>query len=585
MTEYDYGPALREISKSISVMFDEIRDVERSVDRLTGDVGTVQRDLNSTHEDLRKLRAAFNEFVAQTERNAAIQRAETKLGNLKDELDRQFGHYAVVRRTSIGTLQAFDVGNVSDAAVTRISEELMIQSPRYWLAPALVGLAAWSRDDEEIASKSIAEAFKRDAAKTSLFFALVLRRMGRSEAATRWLKHYLSSQSSTGLTREFAVILESAAQGAFGPGGAQLLSSQLRDWNIGLRLDDAVVTAQVDEWVEEIRNNALELDAHEYKELQELSPDFRALANLLSAASALGATAEKYRGIRESTPKTSALAADMLDDLLEQLVTEYDAEELPLQREVAFNQAVLDTNGDLVRAKSLSDQYTRALEETIDAVTLQTRTAISPSLMGVSEQTQRVSIGAGQADFIAAVKQYTRGYRENAKTSARIYMGPDHCPLAEQLGFSKYETTTAVDETDALVGLQRVWEETVAGLVEEHTFRLNKFGFPIGLAVAVAIIAFAINPLFGLLVALGGGGGLYYWINQKKTDSEKKIREVRSTQSVAYEQSKSVLIDARAAFTDMMYEYHELDSEESALVQLIETWPTATSKGESDDEI
>ena len=140
-----------------------------------------------------------------------MQQSQVKIVDLKAQLDREFGHYSVVRRTSVGLLQGFDVGNISNAVATNVAEELMIQTPRYWLAPALVALAAWSHDRQDIAEKSVQEAFSRDRHKTSLFFTLVLRRQGRMSGSVRWLRHYMASLDPSALTREFAVILEASS--------------------------------------------------------------------------------------------------------------------------------------------------------------------------------------------------------------------------------------------------------------------------------------------------------------------------------------------------------------------------------------
>ena len=174
----DLGPVISEL-RSTS------RQLSNQIDGVTTEVGQVRNDLRLANDELRELRTEFNEYVKAAARTAAVQLSTTQVGNLKAELDREFGHYSLVRRTSIGTLQSFDLGIVSNDAVTSISEELMIQTPRYWLAPALVGIAAWSRDDREIADKAVQEAFARDKNKTSLFFALVLRRQGRIDASVR----------------------------------------------------------------------------------------------------------------------------------------------------------------------------------------------------------------------------------------------------------------------------------------------------------------------------------------------------------------------------------------------------------------
>src|SRR5205814_3416103 len=132
-----------------------------------------------------------------------------------------------VRRSAVGILQAFDVGLISEQTAQTVSEQLMIQAPRYWLAPVLVALAAWSRDEQSLGERAVETAFQRSPAKTSLFMALVLRRQGRYDSAGRWLRHYLAAQDPTALGRDFAVILESIAQGAFGPAGLQLIQEFL----------------------------------------------------------------------------------------------------------------------------------------------------------------------------------------------------------------------------------------------------------------------------------------------------------------------------------------------------------------------
>ena len=139
MPEYiNLNPVIREISD----VQNNILLLNGKMDTMGAQVGAVTQDLNTTRQKLQELAEAFEKFSRQAERIAVVQRAETQLGNLKSELDRVYGHYALVRRTSVGVLQAFDVGNVTNDVVAQVSEELMIQSPRYWLAPALVGLAA-----------------------------------------------------------------------------------------------------------------------------------------------------------------------------------------------------------------------------------------------------------------------------------------------------------------------------------------------------------------------------------------------------------------------------------------------------------
>lgn len=183
-----------------------------------------------TKDYLTALRREFEEYAQTAARQANVQESTTVVGNLRAELERQFGHYAVVRRTSTGMLQAFDVGNVTNQVVSQVSEELMIQTPRYWLVSAIVARCMVARRRGERLEKSVREAFSRDKNKTSLFFALILRRQGRLDEALRWLRHYLTSLDPLALGREFSIILEATSYDAFGPAGQALLSEVMTRW-------------------------------------------------------------------------------------------------------------------------------------------------------------------------------------------------------------------------------------------------------------------------------------------------------------------------------------------------------------------
>lgn len=573
MAEVDNG-LLRTIRSELATMSSQIYNLDSVVSDVRSDVGRITDTLDTTHEELTALRIAFENYVAQAERVAAVQRAETRRGNLEAELERQYGHYAVVRRTSVGVMQAFDVGNVSDDVVAHVSEEIMIQSPRYWLAPALVGIAAWSRDDKEIAERSINEAFKRDAAKTSLFFALVLRRTGRLSGAVRWLRHYLKNCKSDALTRDFAVILEASAQGAFGSDGALLLSETIYKWTTDLRTSEKITQAQIDEWEAEILTNSQTLASDEYIELKSYCPEFHKLSAMLGSATALGETRKKYLAVREDQHVAPGFVADLLDDLLEQLVTEYDEEELPLRREVAFNQAIVETDGDMKRAQEIADEYHRALEETIDAVSLQTRTAISPELMGVSVQTQKVSIGIGQQDFLEGLNEYTRSYRSKAINQATIVLDRNHSNAGTTFGFIGHTSTTSEPEDAVFERLQREWEQTFQEYIDSMQFAPGKYYAGAGIALLFSFLLTMVSIGFALLMLLVSGGIIAWKWNEDKKKSENAIAEAEKSRSDAYEDSRMRIVAARAAFVDMMIEYETLEDEEQALRDLINTWPT-----------
>lgn len=550
------------------------------IDDVSADVGVVRRDLQLTGDELRELRAEFVAFVDQAARTAAIQRAETRVGNLKAQLDREFGHYSVVRRTSVGILQAFDVGIVSNDSVTSVSEELMLQSPRYWLAPALVALAAWSRDNPDIAEKAVREAFARDRNKTSLLFGLVLRRQGRLDGSVRWLRHYFASLDPAALTREFAVILEAASYDAFGPAGQQLVTDRLASWRRQLRAGGDLEEAQIRKWVGEIGIQRQRVDTTQYAELAQLAVQWPDLVRQIESASALPEMITKYQAVKTHQAPLPTHLEDMLDDILDQLVTEYDKEELPLKREVVFNEAVIAEDGDVDRARRRADELNQALEETNDVVTLQTLAAISPDQLGVSVHTQRIAIGVGVGDLRSAVGRYCAAYRLGAVDAVTFDFSDKHSNYASMYRFPGCRITSDTPESDAIKQLTTIWRRAFDDAIARARFKNSWYYGPAAITVVVAVIAFLISPIIAVLGLLAGGGVVYWMGQNRKRGCDAEVLRLESARQSAVAHSVALYRDAAAQLIDARLVYSELDGHESELLRLVDSWPTAERKEE-----
>lgn len=582
MSEIDVASLNRvfdQIQERIITVGRQVSEVNQNVSQVQGDVGRMSTDLQTTRAELLALREEFTSFVMQAERTANVQRSETVLGNIEAALDRDYGHYNVVRRTSIGMLQAFDIGNVSNLTVQQVSEELMIQSPRYWLAPALVGLAAWSRDNEDLAIRSIEAAFDREPRKTSLFFALVLRRQGRMEGATRWLRHYLQALDPRGLTREFVVILEAASQEAFGPAGRALISEQLTKWNGQLRDDRAIVEAQVSAWRRELDIHRASISDAEFPHISRVSPQWPQFKDLLSRASSHGFTAEKYLAIREEPTILGTTVQDRLDDILELLITEFDTEELPYRKEVVYHHAVIDNGGDTTRAREEADAINVAHEEVTDAVSLQTQTAMRREIYGVSVSAQKVAIGGSRDDFRSAVHRYSADYRSRYIDNVEIDLPTNHSEYAMTLGFKGWRTNTAVPQRQAEAALADTWQTTVADYLESVRFKDHNYVVAGGIVLVALLfmILMVSNDLigFGLLLFLAAAGGAGFWLWKKKTDCDRKYLQAQQMAQQALEFSIDIYRAAVAEFVDAKVTYGEEDAKEGQLLKLIDTWPTS----------
>ncbi|MGW7410723.1 hypothetical protein ACWGI9_44940 [Streptomyces sp. NPDC054833] len=550
--------------------------LSEQVGSVSGQVSTVESSQQQTRTELQQLRDEFLAFVRQAESTANVQRAETRIGAIEDKIDHEFGHHKTVRRTAVGMLQAFDVGLVSEENVRLVSDQLMIQTPRYWLAPALVALASWSADDRQLCDRAVDEAFRRSPDRTSLFFALVLRRQGRSESAVRWLRHYLLAQDPAALGREFAVILEAIAQGAFGLVGRDLLDRTLAEWRAQL-MDSADAQArQIKRWRDEIDTLRAPSGQGEFPRLAAVSPQWVTLDGVLSAARGQTALLDKYKAILEREFEPSERIEDAVDDILDRLVSEYDNEELPLRRDLAFNQAVVDHDGDLGAARQTADADAASYEETLDYLTVQTTAALNPQAIGTSPATQRLAVAACHEWFQQAHAGHTRDYRAAVPQDVQAQFGTAHSVGAQTFQLPPWIGSFTQPLATLEKALSDHWDHYTGPFVDALAYPWLKKAAPLIAVVAGILLVFAgIFPgfAFGAAAIVGIVWGLVLY-NGSQT-AKRNQDAARELLARAKTESLHQLRGASAELTDWYEKFRAADRIEARVRELIATLPTA----------
>ena len=96
---------LSAIANNLSAIHDKINTVNANVQQVDSHVDSVESDLAA-------LRSDFDAFVNHQILDNRKQLAETRLVKIRQELDKKFGHYDIVRRTTAGILQATDSGSI-----------------------------------------------------------------------------------------------------------------------------------------------------------------------------------------------------------------------------------------------------------------------------------------------------------------------------------------------------------------------------------------------------------------------------------------------------------------------------------------
>lgn len=538
-----------QLRQSVSQLHNMVLSLGQEISHVGNEVSAVGIVQQQTASELSQLRADFLAFTRQAERQAALQRAETKIGALQNQLDIDFGHHKVVRRTAVGLLQAFDVGLVSEEAVRSVSEELMIQTPRYWLAPALVALSAWSGDERDLCERAVAEAYRRSPTKTALLFTLVLRRQGRLESSSRWLQHYLKAQDPAALDRDFAVILEAVAQGGFGPGGRAVVDETLAAWTEALS-DAASHDAQVARWRAEVEAHRAPA-ATDFPALAAVSPQWPQLAAALSGAEGHDRLLTKYRALMSEVMQPQDRIEDAMDDILDRLVKDFDNDELPIRRELAYNEAVVNRDGDTAAARADAALDAAAFETTSDYLTVQTTSALNPGSIGVSKATQQVAIASCRAWFGQAHVDATRAYHQALPGDIGVQFDSSHNIGAQTFQLPKWQgsLSSGLPQLEQSLGVH--WDTHSDAYVDSLAFPMAKKVIgPALIMLLVAVIAISVAGAAGLLVAVIVGGVWGFLIYRQYEQSLAAQEQARRELAKWKQESLTQLRAASAEITD-----------------------------------
>ena len=407
---------LSRIHRILDALYERINDTNQNVSSVGSRVDGVQRDLTALQKE-------FDTFVRAQQFANRAQKAETRLVKVRQEIDQKFGHYDVIRRTTKGILQASDLGIVRKETITTATEELMLRTPEYWLAPALVALSAWISAKEDIAARALAEGLRRDDEKTSLLFALICRRAGRMAASILWAHRYLAAQDETQLDRKAILIIDAYASGLLGRDAEGSVKKQLDAWIE--RLSDApdFIETQEQQWKNAIlllRPAALDGDPYPY--LRAYSETWDDLERAMCGAQLHQKLYDHFKNIFEKKPALRSLVQE-LDRILDSLVTNFDDAELPLRTEETLEQLVAQCNGDEAKARQIMDTKKKSLQPRRDFMQLITDAAMNPKEAGANVTTQKMAIALSRDWILTAYRDIVAAHRMAVPDSITCTVG------------------------------------------------------------------------------------------------------------------------------------------------------------------
>lgn len=534
--------------------------IHNDLQTLDSNVGAVNSNIKVVYDEIGSLAKEFHDFVSVQQRANRLNQAETRLVKIRQELEKKYGHYDIVRRTTTGILQADDIGIVKKDTISNATEELMISTPGYWLAPCLVALAAWINDQPELAEKAIKEGIKRNDEKTSLFFALICRRADRKEACLKWTQRYLANQDEENLDRKTIIVLDAFASGLFGADTEGVISRQMNEWLQHLEEKPGFTEKQTQQWSEAINLKRKPIDTSSYTYLRKYSKTWPVLEDILEGAHLHAEMLEYLIGIFEQKVST-ATVREQLDDILDSLVTDFDDEELPLRKEEKFEQFIVDFRGDESRARQNMNVEQTAFETHKDFTQLLTDAAMKPETAHSSVSTQKFAFALSRDWVMNAYNDVVAQNRMKIPNEIEINVDTFNDTTVD--GQNENEL---LERFSTLVSSERDAELATCVMSSFEQFCLYG-GIAVGV-IGLVMLLFG-NKFLGLIAVIAGVGMVLNHFSKKK-DIENKQQNIAERYEKKRSSGSEIIRATLAEVVDFRIEFADKDSESEQVIDFLE---------------
>ena len=543
----------------LSLIERSLSNLAGSIDYVNNRVDQVDDNVKIVYNEVEKLANEFREYVEM--QSLANRKAEAKmnLSAIRDKLKDNFGHYDVVRRTATGILQANDLAIVKSSMLSHITEKQMIETPNYWLTPCLVALAAWINDDKALAERALAEGIRRNDEKTSLFFGLICRRIGRENSSLKWFARYLEAQDEEKLDRKAVIVLDAFASGLLGNDTENFVYQQIQEWMSNLEAKPGFTERQLDNWKNAINSKRVPLKSGLYPYLEKYSHTWGNLQDVLEGANLNNDLYEYFKKVFEQKEETKKLKVE-LDKILDSLVTEFDEEELPLKREEQFEELVVKYNGSESKAHAQMALEKSVYDDYRDFMQLLTDASMNPEESKSSVATQKFATALSRNNIVTAFNDIVAQNRMNVPYDIEI-----------NVDTFNDKTQDGEDEEEVLNRFENLVEqEKQADLSKLKLNMFEQFCLFGGAAVVLyGIIKSFMDKSFAFItIILGIGLIIYHFTAKQKV--QKLIQKTIENYAQKLESGKQIIRATIAEIVDFRIEFTEKDAESKKVLDFFE---------------
>ncbi len=535
--------------------------IERNLGNLANNVGQVSSNIehvdskvNKVTDSVKTIEEEIKNFMVEIRGSTVVANAKQSITLDQDEINKQYGHYDNVRRKINGIFQATDINSIKKSTIENISEQVIIDTPNYWLAPALVAICAWFNDNKDLANRALKEAMTRDDEKTSLLFCLIHLRAGRNDTALRWLRRYLEMQDPTKMENKIVTIIDAITNGTFDVDARTMCLDKINTWLQELNNQPEYRNIQVDRWTTCLNSWIKETEPQNFYHLKNYTNQHDQIQKILAVTTSERNILEELKNIlkEDSGPKISREAE--IDKIINLLVFNYEDEELELRKDIAKNKLIVEENGNVNKALERFKETEFAFQKNTDFYSQLTNIVLENKSVKPTVNTRKLAFALSK-DWI--LEAYNKNINNDENNNLNINI---------KIGNWNGNTINGSNEKELVQDLHNhINNDTNQDIYGNKLFD-TKMMIATVIGVILTIICFIIKqPLIALVVLIGVliVDGYFLFLNYTERENKIKKREERKKNETL------ILMNTIAEVVDFRFLYKDGKDTENEIIAFI----------------
>ncbi|WP_137231639.1 TMEM198/TM7SF3 family protein [Streptomyces sp. BPSDS2] len=412
------------LARGLSSLRTDVSGVEAQLESMADDVSRTETSLRAVRETTEATHRALEDFVERYGRDQIVAHAQADLTRLTIEWTARFAQRQHTRALARGLAHAL----TEDALARQLTDSATIEAclkgqfllePTFWLAPAVLAVAAELTGDSRRAARARSHALTLGQDKATLFFALISSRRKMQTEAAHWMDQYLGGLDASDLGEEFRVVLEAVACAELGYDALSYARQAMIRWDrernarIYARHQGGNVGHLIrwEPWI--VRRT--EVAATDFDALRRLSGDgWERLEEGWETASAVQATAGFLRESYSEQP-TEDTENHRSDAALRHLIGQLDPDESEVQEQMRRLKRIIADGG-----RTPADELSGGVTDPTDFGTLLEQAVFEPKAADLEYPARLLALHSAWPSLRAAVAMLTRRSRS---------LVPDHLDL------------------------------------------------------------------------------------------------------------------------------------------------------------